>query len=78
MDSLSNILAQKDFDTPTEVVAIQRYVKRKYDIAVSINLKANTIVIVVPSASLASSLRMQTTAIQKTANTTKRLVFRIE
>lgn len=77
MDSLSNLLANKDFDEPTELTAIKTYVQTTYHADVSAKLQDQVIVVMVQSASLAAQLRMNLPALQKAAGTDKRIVLRI-
>ena len=77
MDNLSDILSHKDFDVPPEITAIKDYVRRHYDSEVQITLQLRSIVIKASSAALITTLRLNAPAIQKAADTEKRLVFRI-
>lgn len=77
MDSLNDILERKDYETPPEVVAIKQFVKRQFDCEVSVQIRADVIIIAVGSASLAASLRLQTVALKKAAATDKKLAIRI-
>jgi hypothetical protein len=77
MDSLQNILSKFDKPEQPELLAVKRYVDEHYQIAVSAAISGNSIVITVPSAALANTLRLQTTKIQAACETEKRLIFRI-
>lgn len=77
MDSLDSILKHKDFDEPPEMAAIKRYVQEEFQTAVGVQVRDKDIVIQVPSAALANTLRLRTTDIKKRCHTTKRLTFRI-
>ncbi|MFZ1249175.1 MAG: hypothetical protein WAQ24_02540 [Candidatus Saccharimonadales bacterium] len=77
MDGLSDILLRKDFDMPPEVVAIKNYVRRHYEHEVQVTVQPRTIAIASRSAGLIATLRLNAPALQKAANTEKRLVFRI-
>lgn len=77
MDSLNDILGRKDLDEPIESVAIKRYVERKFQSLVSVTINTNNIVITGESASLITTLRLQSPQLQKEARTTKNLIFRI-
>jgi hypothetical protein len=78
MDSLNDILSRKDLDEPPEVAAIKRYVEVEFHADVGVKVQSETIVIMAKSAALANTLRMRTLQIQKAAETTKKLVLRIE
>lgn len=77
MDSLDNILKRKDFDEPPEMAAIKQYVQDEFKTTVSVLVRDKDIVIEVPSAALANTLRLRTTDIKKRCHTGKRLTFRI-
>ncbi len=77
MDSLQDILAKFGQPEQPELLAIKRYVDENYQTPVSTAISGNSIIITVPSAALANTLRLQTIKIQKACDTDKRLVFRI-
>ncbi len=77
MDNLSDILSHRDFDTPPEVTAIKDYVRRHYDSDVQVTVQQRSIMIKARSAALITTLRLNSPALQKFADTEKRLVFRI-
>jgi len=73
-----DILAQKNFAEPPEVAAIKKYVAAQYNgHDVGVTVQNDSIVLHVDSSAFAASLRTRTLAIQRAAQTTKRLVFRI-
>ncbi|HVV66787.1 MAG TPA: hypothetical protein VHB72_01795 [Candidatus Saccharimonadales bacterium] len=77
MDSLDNILSRKDFDEPPEISSIKKYVEDNYKVAVSVQVRDRDIVIHVPSAALANTLRLRIPEIKRRCQTDKRLTFRI-
>lgn len=77
MDDIADILSRKDFDTPPEVQAIKEYVRRHYDYEVTVTVQLRTIIIAARSSGLIGTLRLNSSSLQKAANTTKRLVFRL-
>jgi hypothetical protein len=77
MDSLQSILGNKDFDEPPEISSIKKYVQAEYGIAVSVLLRERDIVIIVPSAALANTLRLRSPDLKRRCQLTKRLTFRI-
>jgi hypothetical protein len=77
MDSLSKILHGRDFEEPAEMAAIKKYVQDEFKTVVGVLVRDKDIVIQVPSAALANTLRLRTTDIKKRCHTTKRLTFRI-
>ncbi len=76
-NSLADLLANRDFDEPSEIKAIKEYVRETFESDVEIQLRDKEIVITSTSASLANSLRLKTTELKKRAQTTKKLIFRI-
>lgn len=77
MDSLSSILGKKDFDEPPESQAIKKYVQDEFKTKVSVMVREKDIVIGVPSAALANTLRLRSPDIKRRCQLTKRLTFRI-
>ena len=77
MDSLNDILLNKDFTEPRESKAIKSFVKKRFDEIVSVQLKQNSIIIVSGSSALADTLRQLGPQLQEAAKTKKKLVFRI-
>jgi hypothetical protein len=77
MDSLNSILGRKDFDEPPEMASIKKYVQDEFQTAVGVQVRDRDIVIQVPSAALANTLRLRAPDIKRRCQTTKRLTFRI-
>ena len=77
MDSLDSILKRKDFDEPPEMAAIKRYVQDEFQISVSVQVRDRDIVIQVPNAALANTLRLRAPDIKRRCDIDKRLTFRI-
>jgi hypothetical protein len=77
VDSLNSILGNKDFDEPPEMASIKKYVQDEFKTAVSVQVRERDIVITVPSAALANTLRLRTTEIKRRCQLDKRLTFRI-
>lgn len=76
-DSLFNILARKDFSEPPEIAAIKQYITDQFGADSEVIPREREIIITVPSAALASTLRFHVRKIQESAKTHKRLVIRI-
>lgn len=76
-DSLGNILKQKQFDEPDEIAIIKEFVSSRYQITPKVIIQPRTIVIEVPSAALAGTLRMQLHELQALCQTDKKLFIRI-
>lgn len=78
MEHVGDLLGRYSAKQPDEVAAIKRYIADTFDSPSTVALSGETaIIITVHSASLANTLRLQTSDLQKIANTSKRLVFRI-
>lgn len=78
MESISDLLGRRQPpQEPDEVGALKRYIAEQFDAPSSIAVQPKAIIVTVASASLANTLRLRTTDLQKIVGTTKRLVFRI-
>lgn len=77
MDSLFKILGDKDFDEPPEMASIKKYVRDEFQTAVTVQVRDRDIVIGVPSAAMANTLRLRGPEIRRHCQTDKRLTFRI-
>lgn len=77
MDSLSELLASKDFDEPSESRAIKQYVRDTYSAEVGVQLRDKDILILASSAALVTRLRYDTQNIKRAAHTGRRITFRI-
>jgi hypothetical protein len=77
MDSLDSILKHKDFEEPSEMAAIKKYVQDEFKTTVGVLVRDKDIVIQVPSAALANTLRLRAPDIKKRCRIAKRLTFRI-
>ncbi len=77
MDQLGNILPNKRFAEPPAVILIKQYIQEKYETTPTVTIRPQDIIITVPSAALAGSLRMELHQLQQHAQTDKRLSIRI-
>ena len=77
MDSLYDLLAGKQFDEPPEIAAIKDFIRQNYKAEATVQLRERDILVVVPSAGLASRLRFDMPKLKKIANTEQRIVLRI-
>jgi hypothetical protein len=77
MDSLFSILSNKDFDEPPEISSIKKYVQDEFKVAVGVQVRDKDIIISVPSAALAGTLRLRGPEIKRRCQLDKRLTFRI-
>lgn len=77
MDSLYDILANKDFSAPDEVTAIKTFVAERYKADVSVSVTTRDIVVSSRNAALISTLRMNAPALAKAVGTDKKLRFKV-
>lgn len=77
MDSLQDIIAQYGKPEEPELLILKRYIDEHYHTPVGVSISGNAIVVTVPSAALANTLRFQGIKIQKACQLKKRLLFRI-
>jgi hypothetical protein len=77
MDSLNSILSSRDFDEPPEMTAIKKYVQDEFKTTVSVLAREKDIIITVPNAALANTLRLRSPEIKRRCQLDKRLIFRI-
>jgi hypothetical protein len=77
MDSLFTILGNKDYDEPPEIENIKQFVRSEFDVSVGVQVRNRDIVISVPNAALANTLRLRQQDIKKRLKIDKRLTFRI-
>ncbi|MEO7364118.1 MAG: hypothetical protein ABIV43_01270 [Candidatus Saccharimonadales bacterium] len=77
MDSLFNLLGNKNFDEPPESASVKKFVDDEYHAVVSVQVRDKDIVVTSASAALVSTLRLRSPEIKRRCQLTKRLVFRI-
>lgn len=78
MDSLNNILSNRNFDEPPEVASIKKYVLDEFQTSVSVMARERDIIISVPSAALAGTLRLRSPELKRRcAIHDKRIIIRI-
>ncbi len=76
-DSLKNLLNLAQFEEPAEIGIIKSFVYERYKIKPLIAVRDKQIIINVPSAALAGTLRMHLHELEALCQTKKRLVIRI-
>ncbi len=76
-DSIGDLLPKKRFDEPPEIEIIKKFVRDNYKVTPKVTINDNQIIIGVPDAALAGTLRMQLHELQAMCDTKKRLVIRI-
>lgn len=77
MDSLFSILGNKNFDEPPEISSIKKYVQDEFKTEVGVQVRDKDIVVSVPSAALANTLRLRGPEIKRRCQLDKKLTFRI-
>ena len=77
MDSLSSIINSKDYEGPTEILSIKKYVMDEFDVAVGVQVRDNDIVISVPNSALANTLRLRSPELKRHCGINKHLTFRL-
>jgi hypothetical protein len=77
MDSLYDLLADKNFDEPPEIAAIKDYVRQTFKSEVGVAMRGEDIIVTTASASLASRLRFDLPKLQKKLNIEKKIILRI-
>jgi hypothetical protein len=77
MDSVFKILSHKHFDEPPEMASIKKYVEDEFHVKVGVQVRDKDIIIKVPSAALASTLRLRGPEIKQRCHIDKRLTFQI-
>jgi hypothetical protein len=78
MDSIFDILKDKEFSEPAEVESLKDYIFKNFGLKVSIMVRQKDFVIIVPSSTAAASLRLNSQEINKSLKLTKPLSFRIQ
>lgn len=77
MDSVKNILSQKNLDEPTEITALREYCLELYHFKPKIAVRKDSIWLYVPNGMLATELRMRQTEINRRCALTQKLIIRI-
>ena len=77
MQSLSDIMGNKDFGVPPEVVEIKAYIHRHFKVDVGITIQDRNIIITTRSAALAGSLRPHLHKLKSELKIEKKLIIRI-
>jgi hypothetical protein len=77
MEDLKDLLGRYTPQEPAEITSIKQYIRDVFDSTSSVGLQGETIVVTVPSASLANTLRFHAQKMRTAAKTEKKLVFRI-
>ena len=76
-DSIADLLKNRNFDEPPEVLVIKTFLHENYKADCTVSVNTRQIIIGVKGASLAGALRMRLHELQALCQTQKRLVIRI-
>lgn len=76
-DSIADLLGKRDFDEPPEVRLIKDFIRKRFDVDVSVSIRPSQIIIGVTSSALAGALRMHLHELQRLIASDKRLIIRI-
>lgn len=78
MDSLFNILSDRNFDEPPEIASVKKYVMDEFKVEASVQLRGSDLVITVPGGALVNTLRLRGPEIKRRCQLQERkLIFRI-
>ena len=77
MDSLFNILGNKNFDEPPEAASIKKYIQDAFDSPATVQVRDNEVIVTVGNGALASALRMRAPELKRRCQLTKRLVIKV-
>jgi len=75
MDSIADILANKNFETPDEVTILKQYIELKYNQQVVIKIQNNSYVISSPSSGLITNLKLNSHELSKLLPKSKSIRF---
>jgi hypothetical protein len=76
MDSLQDILGQKNFTPPDEIEIIKDYIKRRYDSPSRVKIEKTAIIVSVPVSALAATIYLERQTLIEHCNLKLRLVVR--
>ncbi len=76
-NSLQDILAKRQWEEPPEVQVIKEFVYQQFQTVPKVTIQSQQIIIQVPNAALAGSLRPHLHELHKLCRTDKRLMIRI-
>lgn len=77
MDSLKDLLLQKNLDEPSDVTALKDYYQQTFKLPASVKVTPHSIVIIVPNSKLATEIRARTLDIQRRCQLTKKLFVKV-
>ncbi|MBI5906513.1 hypothetical protein HY857_00470 [Candidatus Saccharibacteria bacterium] len=76
MDSIQEILGNKDFTPPSEITTIRAYIERRYKSKSYVKLQRDAVIISVRDSALAATIHLERQSLLDACGITKRLVIR--
>lgn len=77
MDSIKDLLLQKNLEEPTEITALREYYEKNFGLPASIQVTTRSIILNVPNSKLASEIRLRTLEIERRCQLTKKLFIKV-
>jgi len=77
MDSLKDLLIQKNLDEPSEVTALKDYYQSNFKLPAIVKITQNSIILVVPNGKIATEIRSRTLEIQRRCQLTKKFFVKV-
>lgn len=74
---MQDLLGKFSRKEPPEITSIKEYIHGKFHVDAGVGFQGETIVVTVPSAALANTLRFQLRSLRAAAGTDKKIVLRI-
>jgi hypothetical protein len=76
MDSLQDILGQRDFTPPDEIASVKEYIQRRYKSASRVRVERDVVIVRVPSSALAATLQLEQRRLIEACHLKKKLIIR--
>ena len=77
MESLKDILINKNLDEPTEISALRKYYIELFDEIPELQISGDYLVVYVPNSKIASELRLRMPEITRRCQPTKKLFIKV-
>ncbi|MCA9348789.1 hypothetical protein KC878_01450 [Candidatus Saccharibacteria bacterium] len=77
MDSLKDLLLQKNMEEPTEVTALREFIRQEFELTPEIRIQPNMLTVYMPNAATASILRMRYYEVKTRCQLTRKLYVKI-
>lgn len=76
MDSLQDILGNRDFTPPDEVAAVKEFIERRYKSKSAVRVERDVLIVRVPSSALAATLQLEQRTLIDRCRISRRLIIR--